>query len=42
MNGDGKMFVVVAVILVMLLGIAAFLIYLNKELTKLKNKLRDE
>lgn len=37
----GKIYVVVAVILAIFLGIIAFLIYLDRKLTKLENQIKE-
>ena len=46
-NGDfmrniGKMYVVVAVILAIFIGIVAFLVYLDRKLTKLENQIQED
>ena len=38
----GKMYVVVAVILAIFIGIVIFLIYLDRKLTKLENQIKDK
>ncbi len=37
----GKIYVVVAVIVLIFIGIIAFLIYLERKLTKLENQIKD-
>lgn len=41
MRSIGKMYVVVAVIVAVFIGIIAFLIYLDRKLTKLENQIKD-
>ena len=41
MRSTGKIYVVVAVIVVVFLGIVAFLIYLDRKLTKLESQIND-
>ncbi|MEM1325906.1 MAG: CcmD family protein [Bacteroidota bacterium] len=41
MRSTGKIYVVVAVIVVVFLGIVAFLIYLDRKLTKLERQIND-
>jgi len=41
MRSMGKMYVVVAVIVTVFLGIVAFLIYLDRKLNKLENQIKD-
>jgi CcmD family protein len=38
----GKMYVVLAVVLAIFFGIVAFLIYLDRKLTKLENQIKEE
>jgi len=42
MRSQGKLFVVVAVIAAIFLGITAFLVYLDRRLTKLENQIKEE
>ncbi len=41
MRSMGKMYVVVAVIAAIFIGIVIFLIYLDRKLTKLENQIKD-
>lgn len=41
MRSIGKMYVVVAVIVAVFIGIVLFLIYLDRKLTKLENQIKD-
>lgn len=41
MRSMGKMYVVVAVIVAVFIGIVLFLIYLDRKLTKLENQIKD-
>ena len=41
MRSIGKMYVVVAVILAIFIGIVIFLIYLDRKLTKLENQIKN-
>lgn len=41
MRSIGKIYVVVAVIIAIFLGIVLFLIYLDRKLTKLENQIKD-
>jgi len=41
MRSQGKLFVVVAVIAAIFLGITAFLVYLDRRLTKLENQIKE-
>ncbi|MDX1940694.1 MAG: CcmD family protein [Saprospiraceae bacterium] len=41
MQSIGKMYVVVAVIAAIFIGIVVFLIYLDRKLTKLENQIKD-
>lgn len=41
MRSTGKIYVVVAVIVVVFIGIVAFLIYLDRKLTKLERQIND-
>lgn len=41
MRSTGKIYVVVAVIVVIFIGIVAFLIYLDRKLTKLENQINE-
>ncbi len=41
MRSLGKMYVVVAVIAAIFIGIVLFLIYLDRKLTKLENQIKD-
>ncbi len=41
MRSMGKMYVVVAVIVAIFIGIVVFLIYLDRKLTKLENQIKD-
>lgn len=41
MRSIGKMYVVVAVIIAVFIGIVLFLIYLDRKLTKLENQIKD-
>lgn len=41
MRSTGKIYVVVAVILAIFIGIVLFLIYLDRKLTKLENQIKD-
>jgi CcmD family protein len=41
MRSMGKMYVVVAVIVAVFIGIVAFLIYLDRKLTKLENQIKN-
>ncbi len=41
MQSTGKIYVVVAVLLAALAGIAGFLIYLDRRLTKLENQIKE-
>ncbi|MEM9886030.1 MAG: CcmD family protein [Bacteroidota bacterium] len=41
MRSIGKIYVVVAVIIVVFLGIVAFLIYLDRKLTKLEDQIKE-
>ena len=42
MRSIGKIYVVVAVIVAVFLGIVAYLIYLDRKLTKLENQITDD
>ena len=41
MRSMGKMYVVVAVILAVFIGIVVFLVYLDRRLTKIENQIND-
>lgn len=41
MRSTGKIYVVVAVIVTIFIGIVLFLIYLDRKLTKLENQIND-
>ncbi|HMP30659.1 MAG TPA: CcmD family protein [Saprospiraceae bacterium] len=41
MRSIGKMYVVVAVIVAIFIGLVVFLIYLDRRLTKLENQIKD-
>ena len=41
MRSTGKVYVVVAVIVTIFIGIVLFLIYLDRKLTKLENQIND-
>lgn len=41
MRSIGKIYVVVAVILAIFIGIVIFLVYLDRKLTKLENQIKD-
>ncbi len=41
MRSTGKIYVVVAVIVAMFIGIIGFLVYMDKKLTKLENQIKD-
>lgn len=41
MRSIGKIYVVVAVILAIFIGIVVFLVYLDRKLTKLENQIKD-
>ena len=42
MRSTGKIYVVVAVIVAIFIGIVVFLLYLDKKLTKLENQIQDD
>lgn len=42
MRSTGKVYVVVAVIVTIFIGIVLFLIYLDRKLTKLENQIKDD
>lgn len=42
MRSTGKIYVVVAVIVAIFVGIVAFLMYLDRKLTKLENQIEDD
>ncbi|GAB5551273.1 MAG: hypothetical protein Sapg2KO_08640 [Saprospiraceae bacterium] len=42
MRSTGKIYVVVAVIVAIFIGIVAFLMYLDKKLTKLENQIKED
>jgi CcmD family protein len=42
MRSTGKIYVVVAVIVAIFVGIVAFLMYLDKKLTKLENQIKED
>jgi CcmD family protein len=42
MRSTGKIYVVVAVIVAIFIGIIAFIMYLDKKLTKLENQIKKE
>ena len=42
MRSTGKIYVVVAVIIAIFIGIVAFLMYLDKKLTKLENQIKED
>ena len=41
-RSSGKIYVVVAVIVAIFLGIVAFLLYLDKKITKLENQIKED
>ena len=42
MRSTGKIYVVVAVIVAIFIGIVAFLMYLDRKLTKLENQIKED
>ncbi|MEM6379020.1 MAG: CcmD family protein [Bacteroidota bacterium] len=42
MRSTGKIYVVVAVIIAIFIGIVAFLMYLDRKLTKLENQIKED
>ncbi|MCB0637769.1 MAG: CcmD family protein [Lewinella sp.] len=42
MTGNGKLYVVVAVILTVFVGIIFFLLFLDRRLTKIENQIKDD
>jgi hypothetical protein len=42
MRSNGKIYVVVGIILIVLVGLIAYLIMLDRKITKLENKLSDK
>jgi CcmD family protein len=42
MRSSGKIYVVVAVIVAIFIGIVAFLMYLDRKLTKLENQINND